>query len=739
MSVHTARLLTGAAALTVVLAAAPAHAADPTDLDAAAAPETPQRDIVVTAQKRSESVQKVPATITAIGGDTLEHMAIDSAVDVARFAPNANAWNNDGRSRPRYFIRGIGNGNVSNNAVGAVSLYNDEVYLNSLVLQGFPIVDLERVEVLSGPQGTLQGKNATAGAINFISRRPSFDTDRYARVSIGDYGQKQFESAFGGALTSGIAARAAVRIEKQDGFADNRATGNESGDFRDIAARFQLLGKLGDAGEVIANVHYRSLDATRTATYGSIQPQTAPLAIGSRRFTNSNIDNVQKVDASGGFLRFNLAPGAGLSLTSITAYDEGDRVEFSDTDNTARELGRAYSRTRPEQFSQELRLASPGADRLNWILGAYYFHEKLRAFNAQATINNASGGTPAYFYTSYTQKTDSFALFGNARLDVTDRLHLQGGLRWTRDESSIVLVSQRAVAPVTFVTPDRFWQVTSTGQTLVDIARQDQSADWSKLTYDAAVHYDIAPGVKLYARIGNGYRAGNFQGQVTATTPPGVVDPETLTAYEGGIKSQWLDGAVTFNLSAFYSDYKDIQVSVVRPTASGTNAQLANAGGGYSKGIEAELRLRPTARFNVYGNLGLLDTKFTSFTITNATANIDGAEFARAPHRTAFIAADYTVPTRVGSFTLDTSWRYNSHFFYLITDERNPALQQDGYAVGDVRISYHAPGDRIDLTAGLYNVADKRYTVQVLPYTFGSYGYALGAPRTFLSSVKVRL
>lgn len=735
--IRHARSAPGALALAAALLATPAAgeeaAAPPADADAPS-------EIVVTAQKRVENVQDVPSTVSVIGGERIARYNLDSAVDIAKFAPNANAWNNDGRSRPRYFIRGIGNGNVSNNAVGAVSLYNDDIYINSLSLQGFPLFDLERVEVLSGPQGTLQGKNSTAGSINFISRRPSFEPGGYAKASLGDYAQKQFEVAAGGPLAGDrVAVRAAARIERQGGIATNRYDGEDSGDFTDFGARLQVLAKLGDgsgpgSGEVLLNLHYRKLDSTRTPYYFSAQAQGAELPRVDRDVIDVNLDNPQTVESSGATLHVNLDLGGALTLTSISGYDKGRRLEKFDGDNSPRELSRSYSRTRPEQYSQELRLASDAARRLSWIVGGYYFHETLRSFASQGALNLPNGGTPSYFYTAYTQKTDSYAAFANARFALTDRVRLQGGLRWTHDRSSIDLVSQRAAAPVTYVDTDQWWLPSATGKPLVDIARQDQTRRWHKLNWDATAQWQAAPGKLLYARVANGYRAGNFQGQVAPTTPPGTVDPETLTAYEAGFKSTWLDGALTFNADAFYSKYKDIQISVVRPAPTGIAASLANAAAGYSKGIEAELRAQPVKALSVTANLGLLKTKFTSFTITNALANIDGAEFARAPHVTAFVAADYTLPVSFGAFIAGTSWRYNSHFYFLVTDETSPALQQDGYAIGDARLTYRTPSKALELTLAVTNLTGKRYKVQVLPYQFSSYSFALGAPRMVLGS-----
>lgn len=729
----------------LALAGAPSlAAAAPAEAAPEAVPDDAGRagggDIVVTAQKRAESVQTVAATISVVSGDLIRNQTLDSAVDVARFAPNVNGWNNDGRSRPRYFIRGIGNGNVSNNAVGAVALSQDEVYLNSLVFQGFPLLDLERVEVLSGPQGTLQGKNATAGSIGFVSRKPSFTPDGSVAVSLGDYGQKQLELAAGGPVIGDtVAVRVAARAEKNGGYADNSYTGHAAGDFTDYAVRAQVLARPSDTVEILANVHYRTLDATRTPHYAAVQGKSAPLLVGDRDTISANLDSPQKLTSTGALLRLSAELSDALSLTAISGYEKGKRTEISDGDNMPRELSRSYSLTKPEQFSQEIRLANADSARLGWIAGGYFFHETLDSFQAQGAINAATGGTPGYYFTRFRQKSDSVALFGNLRYALTERLHLQGGLRWTRDTGSIDLDSRRALSPVRYVDTDNWWLPAATGQALAPIARQVDRRSWSRFTYDAQLRYEPIPGLNLYGRIANGYRAGNFQGQVSASTPPAVINPETLTSYEGGVKSSWLNGALVLNADIFYSKYKDIQISVAQSTGAGIIAALANAAGGYAKGAEVEVRARPFEGFSLSGNLGLLKTKFTSFTLSGATANIDGAAFARAPKVTASVVADYGVPTALGRFTLGTGWRYNSHFYFLVTDETSPALQQKGYAVGDLRLSWRSPSEAVELTAAVQNVTDKTYKVQVLPYQFASvYGYALGAPRTFLATARFR-
>jgi iron complex outermembrane recepter protein len=733
--------------------------AGPPARQAPAAPAVGLETVTVTANRRAQDLQKVAGTVTAISRQTITRLHLDSAVDIAALAPNALGYSFDGRLRPRYYIRGVGNGNQANNAVGAVALYADDVYLNNLAFQGFPLFDLAHVEVLNGPQGTLWGKNATAGAIQFISQRPTFRNDGYAQTDFGNYGQKRGELVINTPVVKDrVATRLSVRYEDQDGWAKNQYDGKNVGNFGDFAARFQVLGQISENADVLLSAHVRDMQSTNTPFYTS--PGTtvfSPLIPTSRDWTDTNVNARQALVTEGISLHVNWRLGHGLTFTSISSFDNAQRRQVGDTDYTPQEFGRSYDKLHPTQASQEIRLASDVRRRISWILGAYYFHEHLTDSAASVTLPPGAPTTPAilgqpgYSNTTYTQNTDSVALFGNTTLHVTKQFQISGGVRWTYDDLHLGLTSQQATSPVQFAnTASNWWQSSTVLSPLATIDSYNGGKSWSNVSYEVEPQYLISDRQLVYVRIADGYRSGIFNTQVTPNpikrggTPlqnAGVVNPETLTSYELGYKSAWLNRRLTFNLDGFYSTYNNMQVSwtATDPTTKATILSMTNAASGRMYGGELAFEALPLDHLSVSGNLGLLKTEFTNFTgPTNAT-NLTGNEFARAPHETANLSVDWRFHTGIGDGSVGTHWNYTGHYYYLVSNETAPALQQRAVLLGDVHAAFHPGNGRVELGGVISNITGDRYLVQVLPYsaTTQRFAYAYGAPRMFLLSAKI--
>jgi iron complex outermembrane receptor protein len=731
----------------------------PTTPKPGAAPAASGLEVIsVTSNRRAQNIQKVPATVTAITGRTLAQQHVDSAEDVASLAANAVGFSNDGRERPRYYIRGIGNGNVADNAIGAVAIYNDEVYLNSLAVQGFPLFDLARVEVLNGPQGTLWGKNATAGAIQFISNPPSFTPGGYVQVDLGDYGQRRGEGVINGPIVNDtLAARLSVRYENQDGWAKDEYDGKHAGDFGDLAVRGQLLYRIDDTADITFNVHAREVQGTLTPYYYAAAPTAnSPLVLTNDRNTDSNVSNHQSLFAGGASARANWRLN-GMTLTSITSFDQAVRAQILDGDYTPKEYSRTYGNTRPTQESEEIRLASNGQQRLTWITGAYYFHEYLGDTLATGTLPPGAAttpailGTPAYARTDFAQNTQSAAAFANATYTILPKLKLTAGLRFTYDTLGLHLYGVQATGTsATYNNVQDWWLQSSVSSPLATIAKYRDSQSWSNVNYEVEPQYALTPNQLLYVRIASGYRSGNFNTQVTANPTarggpplqgPAVVNPETLTSYEVGYKSTLLENRLIFDIDAFYGKYNNIQVSYTAtdPTTRATVIALANAASGENYGGELSFRALPIPDLSISGNVGLLGTDFTNFTGPVTSANLSGNQFARAPRQTANLGADYHFYTPFGDGSFGTHWNYTGHYYYLISNEIAPALQQNGNFLGDVHGSFHPAGSRWELSAIVNNVADSRYKIQVLPYsgTTHTFEYAYGPPLTFLVSAKL--
>ncbi|MGN6357726.1 MAG: TonB-dependent receptor [Novosphingobium sp.] len=740
MSVFTtvaARSLRASLLLSAVALAAPAFAADAAAETPAAADADAGSDIIVTATRREESLQNVPLAVTAAEGETLAKLQLRTAFDAARIAPNTNAWGTESRQRPRWFIRGIGSNDASSNVVSPIAVYNDEVYLNHFSLQGFPLFDIERVEVLRGPGGTLWGKNTTGGAFSFVSRRPTDQAEGYLRATVGNYGARLFEGAFGGPISDGLNARASFLYDRRDGFTKNDVTGNDVGKVRDFAGRLQLQYKPNADLTILLSGHYRNFEggnnavytigtgAGGTDTYGYSTPT-------DRKHVRYNYEDLAKVESAGGLARIDWDLGP-VTVTSITAYDSAERTELTDSDKTPNDVSRGYSATDVNQFSQELRLTSNGDGPFSWIAGAYYFHDKLDSFGASATLPSApAAATRAYYYTAYTQKTTSVALFGNATYRFNDNFSINGGLRYTWDTLSIDLLSRRATAPITFGDTTNWWLPSTVTSPLSTFATQVDTQKWSSLGFEVRPELRLNDNILAYFRFARGYRSGNFQGNIAPpSTLPNVIQPETVYSYELGLKTQLIDRKLTFNATAFYYDYKNIQTTVTTliagPPAS-TVSQVRDAQG-WVKGAEFELVATPLENLRLSANIGILDTLYTD--LVNNGVQLAGNEFARAPHLTAYLGAEYRIPVGRHAILFGTDWRYNSLFRLNALTQNNPEFDVQPYWVGNIRVGAELLEGKLTGTFFINNVADVDYKIHTLPASNGSYKRYLGEPRTY--------
>ncbi|MBF8732644.1 TonB-dependent receptor [Pseudomonas guariconensis] len=693
--------------------------------------------VVVTAQKREETVQEVPASISVLSGDKIRDTSLQSANEVTRFIPNASAGTTEGHGRPRWWIRGLGTGDQGANTVSPVGIYVDDVYIANISATGFPLFDQERVEVLRGPQGTLWGKNTTAGAINFISRKPTFERSGYAKASYGNYDDRVLEGAISDALVADrLAARLSFRHQGRDGYNENIADSNDRGALEDDAARLQFLAYINDDLEANLNLHARSYHDTggySTVSYG-LRPD------GSNRFgyridpkqgkVNYNAKYEVQIDQVGTNLNLNWQLGD-LTLTSISAFEHFTRDGFSDADNTPQELQRSYAYADSQQWSQELRLASPREDRLNWVVGLHYFNEDLDSRNASAALNNPF--IPRYYNNlSYNQGTESYAVFGSSTFRFTEDFSVTAGLRWTRETKDIDLRRVQNQGQANFSNPD-WWKPGSVSSALVANAVQDERNTWSDWTYDLTPEYQISDNARVYLRYAYGFRSGGYNTGATSQETVATVNPEYLTSYELGVKSEWLDGRLNANAALFYYDYEDIQLNIVSAVNNQTVSRLANGAEGEAYGAEFELEAVPVQNLHLNFALGLLHTEFTDYTSGNN--DYSGNKFVRAPNVSAVIGADYRIPLQVGgALVLATDWNTRSRQYFFSNDQ-SQNMRTGGYTLGNARITYELPDDTTQVSAYVSNLTDKEYRNHTLPGGFQTAGVMFGDPRTFGVSV----
>lgn len=712
-----------------------------------ASKSTALQTVTVTAQRREETEQEIPTAISVIKGENLTAEGARYIGDVTTFTPNVSAKNPDGNARPRWIIRGLGAGDTGAATVYPVGIYADDVYLNAPVAGGGPLFDLERIEILRGPQGTLYGKNTTGGAVNVISRKPTFDTDGYATLGFGTKNERIVDTALGGALVDErIAARLALYSEERDGFSRNLTADQTYGDENKKAARLQILAKLNPDLEALWKVHSRvfkgdgSNGALPTGSYyggAYVRPEGRKIQLN----TNEDI----RLEHDGTSLTLNYDIG-NYTLTSISAVDWISQDTLLDSDYAPYDLnGYTDTRNNYRQYSQEFRLASPQDELLRWIVGSHFFHEDLDS-RAQRTIppgllpngaSNQLGATNAvYRDLDYTHNTDSYALFGNITYDFTDKFSLTGGLRWTLEKKDIDLnLTQLVRNPITGNLQPQA-TAGSNGQSSLD-------KSWDALTYDITPEYRINDNLRVFFRYAHGFRSGGFNtglsnslGQLTA------VDPEYLDSYEIGLKSEWFDGRLHANANVFYYDYQDIQVNVTTFNNNITTSALTNGAQGTVKGAELTLEAQPIDNLHLQAALAYLDTEYTDFEDRNPSTGIlvgdySGNAFARAPKSTVALGADYTILLSVGGKVVvggDVSYR-SREFFLANRQEKadEKRMSQEGYSLVNARLSYFTQDEKYSVTGFVNNLTDKRYQVHGRPNgsaALDQFVIVYGDPRT---------
>ena len=725
-------------------------------------------DIVVTAQRREQRLQEVPTAVTALSAELFAEGGIGrSANEVLNLVPNASAGTQQ-HGRPRWWIRGVGAGQQQLDLANPVGFYLDDVYISNASATGLPLFDIERVEVLRGPQGTLWGKNTTGGAINVISKRPSL-TDgadqNYLKLEYGSFDNKIAETGLGVAIVPGVlATRISARIDDREGRFTNLFTGEKSNAVRDNVVRGQVLLAPVPGFEALLSLHYRDYETDGTYwTTASYTPsgvfRNGYVPSTEKDEINTNAGEFSRTSQFGGSLHLDWDVGA-LTLTSITGYERFKTRGAADGDYTPLEISRSYTQARSQQWTQELRLASPQAARLNWILGAYYFNEKIVSTAYSATLPAGSvparpGATApaAYSLTSYDHKAESGAAFGSATFDVTDAAKLTVGARWTRETKTLDFDRSASAnaAATSWSNYGRWWDSYTGTFGVVGTFSGDLRKTWDAFTYDVTPSWTVAPDNLLYFKYSHGVKSGGFNTAATLPVALATVAPEELDAFEFGYKSQWFDRRLTFNATLFHYDYRNVQINVVGPNpgavGGATVSYLQNAAKAHVNGAEIELEAAPVEGLRLTGAVGILDTRYDELQVVNGGAELSGARFVRAPKLTLNGSATYTIPLgESGSVDLSADARYASRQFYYITPQdtvNRYLLTQKGYTIANARISYTPANERYTVSAFVNNLLDTEYLNHALPATNVAQAItgdtvAWADPRTYGVSLIVR-
>ena len=657
---------------------------------------TELQTVNVTATKRVENIQKVPMSITVLTPEKLEAFGQsgDTVLQLASRAPSVYAETSYGRIFPRFYIRGLGNSDFDLNASQPVSMVYDDIVQENPILKGFPLFDLAQVEVLRGPQGTLFGRNSPAGVIKFESVRPGQDTSGYARVSYGSLGTANAEAALGGALSSHWSGRISVLTQHRNDWIDNTFTGKKDalGGYDDRAMRLQALYEVENFNALI-NVHARELDGTAEVNHANgFALGSDNFAPGFKRYQVAQDGlNKQHLFSWGSNLHLHWNLGD-YTFTSITGLEHATTYSRGDVDGgfgavfhppmgpgfIPFPVETADALPHDRQLTQELRLASNGADRLKWQVGTYYFDEDIAISNFDyATFNNhALDG-----YATQTQHTKAWAVFGSSSYQLADDFELRAGARWSHDSRDFTV--NRLLSPI--------------GGGPLRLTAQPHDSRWSG---DLTGTWTLSPTVNVYARIANGFRAPSVQGRVLFSDSISQARTETVTSYEFGLKSTGLDNRLRFNADVFKYNMHNQQLTAVGGASNVTQLINARKTEGYGGEFDLDAYLTPNFIVTAGGSYNHTELKDPNLSVAicgsgctvldplNAAGNalINGNSLPNSPKWIGTVTARYGIPYGdTGEFFVYTDWNYRSEvnfFLYNSAEFRGKPLLEGGLRTG---------------------------------------------------------
>ncbi len=610
-------------------------------------------EIIVTARRREESAQDIPIAVSVVGGEHIDNTGSFNVGRLQQLTPTLQFYSSNPRNTA-VNIRGIGVpfGLTSDGFEQGVGIYIDDVYYARVASATFDFLDVAQIEVLRGPQGTLYGKNTTAGAINIRTNQPTFDFEGKAEISVGNYDFRQAKASVSGPLSDTLAARLALSTTSRRGTIYNVTTDRFIQSQDNLGLRGQLLWEPNDALSVTLVGDYNQQDAiccgsvfVRTgATQRPLNRQFAALAAALNYAPPSTnpFDRITDLDASlnagnkiaGVSLRVNWEVGAG-TLTSITAWRYWDWKPENDRDFTGLSIvSLSQNPSQQDQYTQEFRYSQSG-ERFDFVVGAFAFNQRIDTQGTEAQGSDASrwninptnplSNDPTVLdglTARNTQflKSTSLALFGQLSWKVTDALTIQPGARLNYDNKEGFY--QREVfdgqgLPVLFGQPG----ARRAAQLAVFTPQisAPEATDWN-FSYDLTVSYDLAEDVLGYATYAKSFKTVGINQNGLPTDAAGVpiaaagqIRPETVNHYEVGIKSQFWDRRITLNLAAFRTDIEDYQATVNNGQLGVLRGYLANADKVRSQGVEADFSLRPSERFNAYVNAAYTDAEYVRF------------------------------------------------------------------------------------------------------------------------------
>jgi iron complex outermembrane receptor protein len=717
-------------------------------------------EVIVTAQKREQSLQNTPIAITAFDRDAIDARGISTVRDLSLFAPNVQIVESPaGTSGATIAIRGSATINPAITWEPVVGLYLDGVFLGKNLGGIFDIVELERVEILRGPQGTLYGKNTVGGAINMITRKPAEDMGGELNLSVGNEGYQQarlrLDSGSLGTVGEGLgqfSANLAYLKGERDGYYDNvnldpTAGANffvnpkSSSEFSDLDSevwRIDTLLQVSDTFSVRYAYDHSERDQQPSkgqltdvnkalfeisgfdgALADLMQLYVEPEGDNADKISNdfSTRENSQ-VDGHALFLDWdagNWGVFGDVTLKSITAYREMDYDDKVDIDGTNMDLFHSGRDIDYDQTSQEIQMLG-STDTIDYVVGLYYFEESGDVVNPIAFFGLF--GTPTDI-NNYGLDNDSYAIYSQLewRPPSIEQLSVTVGLRYTDEQKDQYIDHPNS----------------STGG--VGAFSEDDDESWDNTSGSLVLGWDFSDEIHGYARFAQGWKSGGFNGEApTAASFHDSYDPEEVDSYELGLKSRFLDNRLQINAAAFYNEIDDMQFSVFLEGSGGAASIVNNAGQATTQGIELEAVAQLTDNLSLSLNYGYLDAEYDEFIELGVDVK-DDKDFPYAPENTASVSVDWAIGNwGWGDLDLHADWNYNDDYVPYTNPSQNATSQIDSYELinANLTLSEVQVGSDMTMQFSLWgkNLADEEYRQNTIPFGFWTISY-FGEPRTY--------
>jgi len=717
--------------------------------------------IEVTAQKRVQSVQDVPIAITAFSGEMISDMGLNTSNDLAEKTPNLTIGQPTGDGGVvAVVMRGVGLSDFAPNNQAPVGLYVDGVVAGNSNAQITTLFDVERVEVLKGPQGTLYGRNTTGGTINIISNKPTSDTEGYFKLNLGNYGLRKVEGAFNTAITDDLNIRLAIVNSHIDGYMENLTTGNVI-EKNNTAYRFLADWKINDAWSLLANIHGNENDSDADL-------YNADSDIDFYK-GNSEFDPTIKTKTFGGSITIEGELTESLTFTSITAFDELEKRHQEDADVSALDIITNEYNPDTESFMQEFHLNGL-YDNGSWILGAFYstdevdYHQSIRVYGDAELIFGtdldgngelepyAQNQLPGFFwnYQNYQELTTA-ALFGQVDHKLSDSLELTVGLRVTNEE--VTLSSYADLSGIGLILPPEmggfgipselvtelflpgYYAVVGDNPKVDETGTYLETVDDTQVSGKIGLNWRTSDNLMLFASYNKGFKGGGVNGNFifnpSALTPYGA---ETVNSFEFGFKADLLDNEMRFNTSFFYYDYQDAQIfNNVADPSFGLPAQRIINGDVSLYGFDSEFTWMATSNLMIMGSLGYVKSEYDENPIDVVTGelSIQGNQIQNAPELSANLMANYEWELDYGYINLNADISYTDKTYFSPFED--DAIAMKAHSIANLRLSWTSLDDVWQVALWGKNITDEEVKTYAfdLRQDFGVVENMRAAPSTF--------